>query len=110
MLLRLLRLGATERSPKPWNANLRDLQFLEAVDSVDEAGLQRLQLRLQVFVREIRLTLQRLDAVQDSAAEAAQAALDFVGAQVLRRAFPPISVGLILIGSETGSCSCCAKA
>jgi len=88
VLLRLLRLGATGRSPKNWNAALRDLQFLEGIDFVDEAGLQRLQLRLQAFVRKIRLTLRRLDAVPDSAAEAAQAALDFVGAQVLRRAFP----------------------
>lgn len=88
VLLRLLRLGATGRSPKNWNTALRDLQFLEGVDFVDEAGLQRLQLRLQVFVRKIRLMLHRLDAVPDSAAEAAQAALDFVGAQVLRRAFP----------------------
>ena len=88
VLLRLLRLGATGRSPENWSAALRDLQFLEAVDFVDEAGLHRLQLRLQVFVRKIRLTLRRLDAVPDSAVEAAQAALDFVGAQVLRRAFP----------------------
>ena len=88
LLLRLLRLGATGRSPKNWNAALRDLQFLEGVDFVDEAGLQRLQLRLQVFVRKIRLTLRRLDAVPDSAAEAVQVALDFVGAQVLRSAFP----------------------
>jgi superfamily I DNA/RNA helicase len=88
VLLPLLRLGATGRSPKNWNAALRDLQFLEGVDFVDEAGLQSVQLRLQVFVRKIRLMLRRLDAVPDSAAEAAQAALDFVGAQVLRRAFP----------------------
>jgi superfamily I DNA/RNA helicase len=88
VLLRLLRLGATGRSPKNWNAALRDLQFLEGIDFVDEAGLQRLQLRLQAFVRKIRLTLRRLDAAPDSATEAAQAALDFVGAQVLRRAFP----------------------
>lgn len=88
VLLRLLRLGATGRSPENWNAALRDLQFLEGIDFVDEAGLQRLQLRLQVFVRKIRLMLRRLDAGPDSAAEAAQAALDFVGAQVLRRAFP----------------------
>lgn len=88
VLLRLLRLGAAERSPENWNAALRDLQFLEALDPADEAGLQRLQQRLQVFVREIRRAMRHLDPVPHSAAEAAQAALDFVGAQVLRRAFP----------------------
>lgn len=88
MLLRLLRLGAVERSPENWNAALRDLQFLEAVDPADEAGLQRLQQRLQLFVREIRRAMRCLDPVPDSAAEVAQVALDFLGAQILRRAFP----------------------
>jgi len=88
MLLRLLRLGAATRSPENWNSALQDLQFLEAVDPADEAGLQRLQLRLQGFVREIRRTLRRLDPLPNSAGEAAQAALDFIGTQVLRRAFP----------------------
>jgi superfamily I DNA/RNA helicase len=54
ILLRLLRLGATERSAENWNAALRDLQFLEAVDPTDEVGQQRLQQCLQAFVREIR--------------------------------------------------------
>jgi superfamily I DNA/RNA helicase len=88
MLLRLLRLGAATRSPENWNSALQDLQFLEAVDPADEAGLQRLQLRLQGFVREIRRTLRRLDPLPNSAGEAAQAALDFIRAEVLRRAFP----------------------
>lgn len=87
MLLGLLRLGVTKRSPESWNSALQDLQFLEAVDPADEAGLQRLQLRLQVFVREIRRTLRRLDPLPNSAGEAAQAALDFIRTQVLRRAF-----------------------
>ena len=88
MLLRLLRLGATERSPKSWNDALRDLQFLEAVDLTDETALQRLQQRLQVFVRDIRRTLRQLDPEPDSAPEAARIVLDFIGARVLRRAFP----------------------
>jgi hypothetical protein len=36
----------------------------------------------------MRRTLRRLDPVPDSAAEAAQAALDFIGTDVLRQAFP----------------------
>jgi superfamily I DNA/RNA helicase len=88
ILLGLLRLGARERSPESWNDALRDLQFLEAVDLADEAGLQRLQQRLQVFVREIRRTIRRLDPEPGSATEAARIVLDFIGARVLRRAFP----------------------
>jgi len=88
ILLRLLRLGALGRSPENWNDALRDLQFLEAVDPADEVGLQRVQQRLQVFVREIRSLLGRIDPVPDSATEASRAVLDFIGAPVLRRAFP----------------------
>lgn len=88
ILLRLLRLGAAQRSPEDWNASLQDLQFLEGVDPADEAELQHLQQRLQVFVREIRRTLRHRDPVPDSATETARDALGFIGAQVLRRAFP----------------------
>ena len=88
ILLRLVRLGSTARSPENWNAALLDLQFLEAVDPTDEVGQQLLQGRLQKFVREMRRTLRGLDPFPESAAEAAQAALDFVGMEVLRQAFP----------------------
>lgn len=88
ILLRLLRLGAADRSPENWSSALQNLQFLEAVDLDDEPGLQHLQQRLQCFVREIRRTLRGLDPVPSSATDAAQAALDFIGAQVLRRGFP----------------------
>ncbi|MBA2882075.1 superfamily I DNA/RNA helicase [Desulfosalsimonas propionicica] len=88
ILMRLLRLGATEKSPENWNAALRDLQFLEAVNSSDEAGLRRLQQRLEKFVRKFRRKLRSLDPIPNSETGSAGAALDFVGTQVLRRAFP----------------------
>jgi superfamily I DNA/RNA helicase len=88
ILLRLLRLGASGKSPGNWNAALRDLQFLQAVDVADEIGLQRLQDRLEAFVRETRRTLRALPPQPGSAAEAARGVLDFIGARVVRRAFP----------------------
>lgn len=88
ILLRLLSLGAAERSPDNWNAALLDLRFLEAVDPTDEAGMRRLQERLQVFVRQIRRTMRCLEPIPDSATEIARTALDFIGEQVVRRAFP----------------------
>jgi len=88
ILLHLLRLGADERSPGNWNAALRDLQFLEAIDPDDEVGLRCLYQRLQVFVRDIRRKMRFLEPVPDSAIEAARAAIDFVGVKVIRRAFP----------------------
>lgn len=88
IFLRLLRLGATGRSPESWNAALLDLQFLEAVDPADETGQQLLQGRLEKFVRKMRRTLRQLDPVPESAAEAALAALEFIGAEVLRQTFP----------------------
>ncbi|NTW59924.1 MAG: ATP-dependent helicase [Nitrospirae bacterium] len=88
ILLRLLRLGATGRSPENWNAALLDLQYLEAVDPADEAGQQLLYRRLQTFVRDLRRTLRGLNPVPEAAFDVAQAALNFIGAEVLRRAFP----------------------
>jgi len=88
ILLRLLRLGAADRSPENWTAALLDLQFLEAVDPGDDGGQRRLQDRLESFVHEMRSTLKNLHPVPDSAAEAANAALNFLGPEVLRRAFP----------------------
>ena len=88
ILLPLLRLGAAARSPESWNAALRNLQFLNAVDPGDEIGLQRLQQRLEEFVREVRRTMRRLGAEPDSAAEVARATLNFIGASIVRGAFP----------------------
>lgn len=88
IILQLMRLGATDRSPKNWNAALLDLQYIEAVDPADEMEQQRLQERLQTFVRAMRRTLRGLDPVPEAAPEAAQAALDFIGVKVMRRVYP----------------------
>lgn len=88
ILLRLLRLGAAERSPENWNAALQDLQFLHGRDPADDVELRRLQQRLQVFVRTIKRLFRRLDPLPDSATEAAHEALGFIGAQVVRRSVP----------------------
>ena len=88
ILLRLLRLGAADRSPENWTAALLDLQFLEAVDVRDDAGQRRQQDRLERFVHEMRSTFKNLHPVPESVAEAANAALSFLGPEVLRRAFP----------------------
>lgn len=87
IFLRLMRLGATTRSPENWSAALRDLQFLEAVDAVDDLALQRVQLRLETFIREFRRRLRDLEPVPDSAVIASDLILEFVGAQNLRRTF-----------------------
>jgi|YNPBryBLVA2012_1023415.scaffolds.fasta_scaffold03990_1 superfamily I DNA/RNA helicase len=87
ILLRMLRLGVTDRSPENWNAALQDLQFLDAVDPSDEMKQQYLQEQLQEFVHKIRHMLRQLDPVSASAIDVAQAALDFIGTDRLRRTF-----------------------
>ena len=87
ILLPLLRLGATERDPVAWNIAQRSLQFLEAVDPDDETGQQRLQDRLQWFVRELRAGMNVTPPGNDFARAIAQSVLDFIGASDLRRAF-----------------------
>ena len=88
VLLPLLRLGACRRDPDAWSNAQRSLQFLEAVYPDDLAGQQRLQQRLQVFVRELRAEMKALEPHTYTAHALARRALDFVGSSILRRAFP----------------------
>lgn len=88
MLLPLLRLGSATRSPENWEVSLRNLQFLEAVDPGDDATLQRLQQRLQDFVRPLRRNMSNQHPGEDEAEAAARLVLDFVGEDTLRLAFP----------------------
>ena len=87
ILLPLLRLGATDRDPDAWSSAQRSLQFLEAIYPDDETGQQRLQDRLQQFVRELRADMRITPPDEDSARAMGQRALAFIGAPVLRRAF-----------------------
>jgi superfamily I DNA/RNA helicase len=88
ILLRLLRLGATSKSPEDWNEALRAMQFLEAVYPDDESRQQRIQNRLQNFVRELRRAMRELDPVAESAGIVARMTLDFVRVPLLRQSFP----------------------
>lgn len=88
ILIPLLRLGATKRDPECWYKAQSSLQFLEAIHPDDEAGHRRLQDRLETFVRALRAELRETAPDQESARAVARRALDFVGAQTLRRAFP----------------------
>ncbi len=91
VLLPLLRLGSSPRSPENWGASLQNLQFLEAVDAGDDATLQQLQQRLQEFVRPLRRQMRGRHPDEDEAEAAARMALDFVGEDSLRLAFPEYS-------------------
>ena len=88
VLLPLLRLGSVARSPDNWDAALRNLQFVESVDSADDAALQRLEQRLEIFVRSLRLFMRNWNPDENAAETAARFALDFVEEQKVRQAFP----------------------
>ncbi len=87
-LLPLLRLGATQRSAADWNAALRNLQFLEAVDPADDLRQAQIHNRLSKFVRELRDLMQFLAPSDEAAAEVTRAAVEFIGVPVLRQSFP----------------------
>ena len=84
----LLRLAATERSPEHWSQALRNLQFLEAVDPIDERAQERIQKRLAAFVRELRRDMRVLEPSRENAAALARRTLEFIGVAVIRQAFP----------------------
>src|SRR5262249_44283772 len=78
---------ATQTSPQNWNAALRGLQFLERVGIDDDAGLERIQRRLQHFVRGLKRIMKDSGPDADSAHEVSQMTLDFAGITNLRQAF-----------------------
>ncbi|MHB0790076.1 UvrD-helicase domain-containing protein [Bradyrhizobium sp. 5.13L] len=88
LVLPLLRLAATSRSPVHWNEALRNLQFLGAVDPADENAQDKVQRRLTQFVRELRKNMRALEPGADAAAAVAGRALDFLGSSVVRQMFP----------------------
>lgn len=88
ILLPLLHLGATNKSPEDWNMAQENMQFLEAVEPADDLGQQQLQCRLQNFVRHLRRTMRALDPVPESATTVARMVLEFISAPLLRQTFP----------------------
>ncbi|MBL8269413.1 UvrD-helicase domain-containing protein [Steroidobacter sp.] len=88
ILLPLLRLGAQARDANAWSAAERNLLHLEGIYPDDEDGQQRLQARLQTFVRALRAEMSSATASPTNAKAIAQRVLDFVTSSVLRRAFP----------------------
>ncbi|MGX5850273.1 UvrD-helicase domain-containing protein [Mesorhizobium sp. PL10] len=87
VLLPLLRLGSSVRSPNDWDTSLQNLQFLEAVDSDDDRALQRQEQRLETFVREARRSMLGKSPDEDAVEMAARHALEFLQEQKLRQAF-----------------------
>jgi hypothetical protein len=56
------------------------MQFLEAVDPGDDSRQQRIQNRLQNFVRELRGIMRKLDPVSESTGIVARMTLEFIQA------------------------------
>ena len=88
ILLPLLRLGSAVRSPDNWDASLRNLQFLETIDTENDAALQRLEQRLESFVREMRPWMRGENPSEDAIEATACAALAFVQEEKVRQTFP----------------------
>lgn len=84
----LLRLGTGERSPGAWNATQEQLQALFAIDTGDERAQERLQRSIEEFSSTLRAAMHDNEQNGESAANVFQIALEFVGADRLRQAFP----------------------
>jgi len=88
VLVPLLRLGASSRDPVAWNRAQRSMLFLEGVYPDDESAQQRVQQRLQDFVRALRSNMSATAPSGAAAKVIANLALAFLGASNLRRAMP----------------------
>lgn len=84
----LLRLGATDRSPENWALAQQNYLFLEAADPDNDLTQERLLVKLEVFVRQLRAELARRQPDPDSAEAIADVLLEFVSPPALRQSFP----------------------
>ncbi|AGW12393.1 UvrD-helicase domain-containing protein [Megalodesulfovibrio gigas] len=88
ILLPILRLGSTTRSPENWEATVRNLQFLEAIGSEDDKALQKLHRRLDAMVRTLRATMQNCQPTDVIAEAVALTVLGSIRPESIRNAFP----------------------
>lgn len=84
----LLRLGATDRSPENWELAQQNTLFLEAADPDNVLTQERLLVKLEAFVRKLRLELAYRPPDSDSAEAIAELLLEFVSLPALRQTFP----------------------
>ncbi|MRJ41631.1 MULTISPECIES: UvrD-helicase domain-containing protein [Idiomarina] len=84
----LLRLGATGRSPDNWEVAQQNYIFLEATDPDNDITQQRLLVKLEGFVRRLRVELERRQPEPNSAEAIAGMLLAFIGSATLRQSFP----------------------
>ena len=88
IVLPLMRLGTGKRSPGAWNAAQEELQALFAIDPGDERAQERLQRNIEEFSSALRAAMRDNEPTGNSADEMFRIALEFVGADRLRQAFP----------------------
>ncbi|WP_315753997.1 MULTISPECIES: ATP-dependent helicase [unclassified Bradyrhizobium] len=88
LVLPLLRLAATDRSPAHWNEALQNLHFLEAIDPADESAQDKLQQKLSQFVRALRKEMRALEPGADAAATLAGRTLEFLAPSAVRQMLP----------------------
>lgn len=84
----LLRLGATERSPKDWEKTLTNLQMLERVDPSDERTQGRLQEKLAHFVGQLRGELRQHPPAAHSAEDISKKLFQFITPSTLQQGIP----------------------
>lgn len=88
IILPILRLGSISRSPNSWDATIRNLQFLEAVDSENDDALQRLEQRFEVFVRALRKSMRTQYPDAHDVETVVRSVLVFLQEDKVRRSFP----------------------
>lgn len=88
VLLPLLRLGASARNPDAWNTTQHHLLALAGISPEDETGQERLQREIGEFSRNLRQSMRAQAPAPAGADQLFVQALDFVGVERLRQAYP----------------------
>lgn len=88
IVLPLLRLGAAAKDADAWSEALQSLGYIHALSDSDDTGNQGLRLKLDVFAREQRAFMAASAPSAHTARIILGSALNFVGVDMLRQAFP----------------------
>mgnify|MGYP003625116274 FL=1 len=88
VILPLLRLGASARDPDAWNTSQERLHALAGIGPDDEFGQERLQREIGDLARQLRQTMGDDDPSAAVANRVFTQALDAVGEERLRQAYP----------------------
>jgi len=96
IIIALLRLGATRRSPDAWRITSEAVQELHAIDLTDEAACHKADAELTSFLAELRATMQRMPPTSANATAIIASVFAFLDLATIARTYQEYGTGDLL--------------